>query len=183
MESSPPNSAHFTEQWLFYFYHMPRSSNGTSNLKSISLASPWQSHGVPASIISSVGMTPVYSQSFFLCVSLKSQVSLKIPPSRHATFCIPFFFLSSTDLVSHLEDITYTVCPDCHDYLRWHHCLVLHSLIIFTSCYSILRSKLVLKNTSGTKSLQIAVFEITERRTHVLTRLYSLKDFLCFTIF
>lgn len=90
-------------------------------------ASPWQSHGVPAAIISSVGMTPVDSQSFFLCVYLKSQLSLKIPPSRHSTFYI-LFFLSSTDLLGHLEDITNPVSPDSHDYCRWHHCLALHNL-------------------------------------------------------
>lgn len=53
---------------------------------------------------------PWIAKSFFLCVYLKPQVSLKIPPYRHATFCI-LLFLSSTDLLGLLEDITNPVCP------------------------------------------------------------------------
>lgn len=93
-ENSPPNSDHFTEKWLLYFYHIPCFQMWFQPWSPFLYASPWQSHGVPASIISSVGMTPVDSQSFVLCVYLKSQVSLKIPPSLQAChFLHPFLLV------------------------------------------------------------------------------------------
>lgn len=64
--------------------------------------SSWQSHPVSASIITSVGITPVAIQSFFLCVYLKPLFLLKITlPSQP----LSHLSLSSIGLLGCLEDI------------------------------------------------------------------------------
>ena len=56
-ESLPPNSDHFIEQWLFISFIHPGLQTRFQPWSPLLYASPWQSHVVPASIISSVQIT------------------------------------------------------------------------------------------------------------------------------